>query len=46
MDWDPTGSETLSMHGNISHENREIPAFPVGRELAAGRSGKSEDARR
>ena len=46
MGWDPTGSETPRMHGNTSHENREIPAFPVGSQLAAGRSGKSEDARR
>ncbi len=46
MGWDPTGSETLSMRGNTSHENREIPAFPDGSQLAAGRSGKSEDARR
>ena len=46
MGWDPTGSKTLSMHGNTSHENREIPAFPDGSQLAAGRSGKSEDARR
>ena len=46
MGGDPTGSKTLSMHGNTSHENREIPAFPDGSQLAAGRSGKSEDARR
>jgi hypothetical protein len=46
MGWDPTGSKTLSMHGNTSHENREIPAFPDGSQLVAGRSGKSEDARR
>ena len=46
MGWDPTGSKTLSMHGTTSHENREIPAFPDGSQLAAGRSGKSEDARR
>ena len=46
MGWDPTGSKTLSMHGKTSHENREIPAFPAGSQLAAGRSGKSEDARR
>jgi len=24
---DPTGSETPGMHGNTSHENREIPGF-------------------
>ena len=46
MVWDPTGSKTLSMHGNTSHENREIPAFPDGSQLTAGRSGKSKDARR
>ena len=43
---DPTGSKTLSMHGTTSHENREIPGFPDGSQLAAGRSGKSKDARR
>ena len=46
LDGDPTGSPTPRMHGNTSHENREIPAFPDGSQLAAGRSGKSEDARR
>ena len=46
MGWGPTGSKTLSMHGTTSHENREIPVFPDGSQLAAGRSGKSADARR
>src|ERR1700692_4633336 len=27
MDGNPTGSETLCMHGNTSHEKREIPGF-------------------
>src|SRR5712691_726365 len=27
MDEDLTGSKTLRMHGNTSHENREIPGF-------------------
>ena len=27
MGGDPAGSKTLSMHGNSSHENREIPGF-------------------
>ena len=25
--WGPTGSETSGMHGNTSHENREIPGL-------------------
>lgn len=42
---DPTGSETLSMHGSTTRANREIPGSPVTKNRA-GRSGKSEDARR
>jgi len=40
MGWDPTGSQTLSMHGNTSHENREIPAFP--RRQSAGGGAQRE----
>ena len=42
---EPARSETPSTHGNILHGNREIPRSPVV-EGAAGRIGKSEDARR
>ena len=28
-DWDPARSETPSMHGRISRENRESPGLPV-----------------
>jgi RNA-directed DNA polymerase len=38
----PARSENLSMHGNISRENREIPCLPVTYG-AAGRIGKSKD---
>ena len=41
----PARSETPSMHGNTSRENREIPCPPVANG-AAGRVGKSEDAPR
>lgn len=39
----PAESETLGMRGCSMHENREIPAVPVGvsRTLPAGRSGKA-----
>ena len=37
-----TRSETLSMHGNNTCENREIPCSP-GAKLAKGRIGKSKD---
>jgi len=37
---DPTQSETLSMRGNSSHGNREIPASPV----PDGRAGRPEKA--
>lgn len=42
---DPARSETPSTHGSTSHGNREIPRPPASRG-AAGRIGKSEDARR
>ncbi len=42
---DPARSETPSTHGSTSHGNREIPRPPAARG-AAGRIGKSEDARR
>ena len=45
MRWSPTRSETLSTHGNISHENREIPCSPEA-DGAQGRVGKSKDTRR
>jgi len=42
---DPARSETPSMHGSTLHGNREIHRSPAI-EGAAGRIGKSEDARR
>jgi len=42
---DPARSETLCTYGNTSHENREIPGPPAA-DGAAGRVGKSKDARR
>lgn len=47
----PTWSETLRMHRNTSHENREVSCFPAVTGTAAaegteGRIGKSKDARR
>jgi len=44
--WDPARSETLSMHGNTSHGNREVPRLPAMMSIAAGRIEKSKDARR
>ncbi len=41
----PARSETPSMYGNTSRENREIPCPPVA-DGAAGRVGKSKDTRR
>jgi hypothetical protein len=35
-------SENLSMHGNISRENREVPYSPATYGVA-GRIGKSQD---
>src|ERR1700690_2387125 len=42
---DPARSETLSPYGKTSHENREILCPPAA-DGAAGRIGKSKDARR
>ena len=42
---DPARSETLCTYGNTSHENREI-LCPPAEDGAAGRVGKSKDARR
>jgi hypothetical protein len=42
---DPARSETRSTHASISHGNREIPHPPEAGGVA-GRTGKSEDARR
>jgi len=43
--WSPARSETPSMPGHTSRENRESPWSPVG-DGPAGRVGKSTDARR
>src|SRR3972149_2556404 len=40
-DWDPARSETPSMHGRISRENRESPGLPV----ADGDGGPGRGAR-
>ena len=40
----PARSETPSMHGNTSRENREIPCPPAA-DGVAGRVGKSKDTR-
>ena len=42
---DPARSETPSMYGNTSRENREVPC-PPAEDGAAGRVGKSKDTRR
>lgn len=45
----PARSETPSMYGNTSRENREIPcppAVPMSIGIVAGRVGKSKDTRR
>lgn len=41
---DPARSETLSMLGNVTHGNREIPWSPAAK--TTGRAGKSKDVRR
>src|SRR6266851_9832529 len=46
MGWDPTGSQTLSMHGNTSHENREIPGFSRRTRSRAGAGAQREVERR
>ena len=43
--WSPARSETPSMPGHTSRENRESPWTPVG-DGPAGRIGKSTDTRR
>jgi len=45
MPGDPARSETPSMYGNTSRENREIPCPPAA-DGVAGRVGKSKDTRR
>ncbi len=42
---DPARSQTPCTYGNTSRENREIPCPPAA-DGAAGRVGKSKDARR
>src|SRR5262245_34743876 len=42
---DSARSETLRMHGNTSHGNREIPRSSAA-EGTADRNGKSKDSRR
>src|SRR5260370_1885652 len=39
---DPTGSETPAMHGNTSHENREIPGFSRRTRSRAGAGAQGE----
>src|SRR5882762_6476182 len=46
LDRDPTGSETLRMHGNTSHENREIPGFSRRTRSRAGAGAQREVKRR
>ena len=41
----PAGSETPGMYGNTTLENREVLCPPAA-DKAAGRAGKSKDARR
>ena len=45
MPGNPARSETPSMYGNTSRENREIPCSPAAKGVA-GRVGKSKDTRR
>ena len=45
MPGNPARSETPSMYGNTSRENREIPCPPAA-DGVAGRVGKSKDTRR
>jgi hypothetical protein len=42
----PARSESPGTHGNISHGSREVPHLSAIEEGEAGRTGKSEDARR
>src|SRR5438132_7049316 len=46
MDGDLTGSETPRMHGNTSHENREIPGFSRRTRSRAGAGAQREVKRR
>src|SRR5258708_5144937 len=46
LDTDPTGSETPRMHGNTSHENREIPGFSRRTRSRAGAGAQREVGRR
>src|SRR6266581_5215104 len=46
LDRDPTGSETPRMHGNTSHENREIPGFSRRTRSRAGAGAQREVGRR
>src|SRR6266536_1419537 len=46
LDRDPTGSETPRMHGNTSHENREIPGFSRRSRSRAGAGAQREAERR
>ena len=45
MPGNPARSETPSMYGSTSRENREIPC-PLATDGVAGRVGKSKDTRR
>src|SRR6266852_1838012 len=46
LDTDPTGSKTLRMHGNTSHENREIPGSSRRTRSRAGAGAQREVGRR
>src|SRR6266849_5373569 len=46
LDTDPTGSETPRMHGNTSHENREIPGSSRRTRSRAGAGAQREVGRR
>src|SRR6266566_2426942 len=46
MDGDPTGSKNLCMHGNTSHENREIPGPSRRPLLCRGAGAQREVGRR
>src|SRR5712691_11136650 len=46
LDKDPTGSKTPRMHGNTSHENREIPGSSRRTRSRAGAGAQREVERR
>src|SRR6267143_3092991 len=46
LDTDPTGSKTPRMHGNTSHENREIPGSSRRSRSRAGAGAQREVERR